>query len=95
MNYSQFAEQALTIRNEESANPNISPTGLPQPIYSYVKSALMRTLQLEYILARTFFLRGGSSSEKLSNKFVSLTKHGAKIQNFWQSDAKRRKNIKF
>ena len=64
MNYSQLKEPALTFRNEESANPNISPTGLPQPIYSYVKSALMRTLQLEYILARAFFLRGGSSSEK-------------------------------
>ena len=37
---------------KESANPNISPTGLPQPIYSYVKPALKRTLQLEYIFAR-------------------------------------------
>ena len=61
--------------NEESANPNISPTGLPQPIYSYVKSTLIRTLQLEYNYARLSSLRGGSSSEKLSNKMLCLLRN--------------------
>ena len=57
---------------KESASPNISPTGLPQPIYSYVKFALRAHTPIGIYICSCFFLRGGSSSEKLSNNSCLL-----------------------
>ena len=68
--------------NEESANPNISPTGLPQPIYSYVKSALCAYLNwnimlLVFLLARWKFV---GEIEQINLAFPR--EHNAKVQNF-------------